>query len=1008
MPWYDAFRRRSVVSSVPQAVAPEPDALTAAAAPPRSPETQFLRNTERWQNEVWAFHDTLGEFNFGIGWQANMLSRVRLRAARLQADQDEPQIETTGPAADLMMRLSGGVGGQAQLMKRLSVQLSLPGEGYLIGETVKNLEQWQVRSVDEVRVQGKQYQVMDENTVTTGQEWRDLADDHHIVRVWRPHDRYYHLADSPARSAREVMRELELINRKIAAEYLSRLASAGVVLFPDELNFPVREEFADEPNPLMAEWIEIAATAIKNPGTASAVVPIPLTGPADVLDKIKHVDFTLTIDEKTIERRDSAIRRLAMKLDIPSEILLGMGKSNHWCTLDSVRIMTRGGWKTQGQLTEGEEVLTLNHETGLAEWQPLLKVNRWDVTDETMVTITGRRHSSTTTLNHRWPVLSGEARRRGRAWTTTGELMQGAREAGADKQRHEYMVLAAPSADLPTEPKYADALVELVAWYYTEGDLGIRPGRNTPQVSITQSHEVNPGNCARIRRALTALFGPTCEKFDKGGRYASPESVVRRAEARRLRAENPRMTAVEIGRRLGVSGVMVSKYLKGDARLRDNVPKWRERQDGRGITRFILNAAAAEVVTEHAPGRIVPTEFVQQLTAAQLELFIETSVLGDGHKLRETLYFGQKNPRMCDAFELACILSGRSVNRYEHTTEGRSANGPRMKTQHMVSATHRSLTFSPRGRSFEESTYTGTIWCPTTPNGTWLAEDNGHVFFTGNSAWAIDEGALKAHIAPLAELICDSLTRGYLQPRLAASGEDPSEWVVWYDMSELALKPDRSGNAVLAYDRMELSGETLRRELGFDEDDAPQPADLEEIGLKLLLRTVPNAAPSALDKLAGRKVLEVDAGSTAPSGTDGAPPEAEPPATGEQTGPPKTQDQPPPTDKAPPGRAAAEARAQRLVRQARTQHMLRVGAAGLWELFHPPLCGEHEYSCPFTHAVSTSAPSVRPGSSGTYLCHLDVFGRLVIDGRSPYANTTDMISTRLRPREVNGRAPAGV
>lgn len=1005
MPWYDAFRRRSVVEPSPLPAA-EPDALTAAAAPPRGPETQFLRKTERWQNEVWRFHDTVGEFNFGIWWQSNMLSRVRLRAARLQPDQDEPEIVTSGPAADLMMRLGGGVGGQAQLLKRLAVQLALPGEGYLIGETVGKAEQWQVRSVDEIRVQSGQYQVMDEDSVNIGQDWRPLAADHHVIRVWRPHDRYYHLADSPSRSARETLHELELVNRRITADYLSRLASAGVLAIPDEITFPVREEFQDEPNPLMAEWVEIAATAIKNPGTASAVVPIPLVGPAEAIDKIRHIDFTLKIDDKIIERRDSAIRRLSMKLDIPAEILLGVGKSNHWCTLDSVRIMTRGGWKTHDQLTEGEDVLTLNHETGLAEWQPLLKVNRWDVTNETMVTITGRRHSSTTTLNHRWPVLSGEARRgRDRAWTTTAELMQGAKAAGDDAQRHEYMVLAAPNSDLPAEPKYADALVELVAWYYTEGDLGVRPGRNTPQVSITQSREVNPENCARIRRALTALFGQVSEKFDKGGRYASPESVARREEARRLRAENPRMTAVEIGRRLGVSGTMASKYLKDDARLRDNVPKWRERHDGRGITRFVLNAAAAEVVTEHAPGRVVRTDFVQQLTAAQLELFIATSVLGDGHDQRGTLTFGQKDPRMCDAFELACILSGRSVNRYEHTSEGRSANGSRMKTQYMVTASHRSLTFSPRGRSFEESKHTGTIWCPTTPNGTWLAEDNGHVFFTGNSAWAVDEGALKAHIAPLAELVCDALTRGYLQPRLEASGEDPEAWVVWYDMSELALRPDKSANAVLAYDRQELSGAAMLREMGFDEDDSPTPDELEQIGLKWLLRTVPNAAPAALDKLVGRKVLDEEAAAPPGSGGGGSPPGQ----GGEQTGPPKTRDNPPPdgnAPKTPPNQAAAEARTQRLMQQARTQHMLRVGAAGRWNLLHPGLCGDHEYSCPFTHAVATAAPSVRPGSSGTYLCHLDTFGRLVIDGRSPYADTTAMISTSLVPRAVNGHAPA--
>jgi hypothetical protein len=608
MPWYDVFRGRAAYTPEPLPTPAAPDALTAAAAPPRGPETQFLRRTEKWQNEVWAFHDTVGEFNFGILWQSNMVSRIRLRAAKLQPDQDEPEIVTTGPASDLMMRLGGGVGGQAQLMKRLAVQLALPGEGYLVGEAVGKVERWQVRSVDEIRVQSGQYQVIDEDAVNIGQDWRDLADDHLVVRVWRPHDRYYHLADSPSRSARETLRELELVNRKITAEYLSRLASAGVLAIPDEISFPVREEFADEPNPLMAEWIEIAATAIKNPGTASAVVPIPLVGPAEAIDKIRHIDFTLKIDEKIIEKRDSAIRRLSMKLDIPAEILLGTGKSNHW------------------------------------------------------------------------------------------------------------------------------------------------------------------------------------------------------------------------------------------------------------------------------------------------------------------------------------------------------------------------------------------------------------------SAWQIDEGALKAHIAPLAELICDALTRGYLQPRLEASGEDPTDWVVWYDMSELAIKPDRSSNAVIAYDRQELSGDALRREMGFDEDDAPTPDDLEEIGLKFLLRTVPNAAPSALDKLVGHKVLDMDTG--APGVTGGAPPAAkEPPPTAEQTGPPKQGDQQSPPSQAaggktPPSQAAAEARAQRLVQQARTQHMLKVGAAGRWDLLHPGLCGEHEYSCPFTHAVATAAPSVRPGSSGTYLCHLDAFGRLVIDGRSPYADTTAMISTSLVPRAVNGHAPA--
>jgi hypothetical protein len=612
MPWYDAFRGRTPrppETATTFGPAPVPEALTAAASEPRGPETKFLRRTESWQEEVWRYHETLGEFNYGVWWLANMLSRVRLRAARLTPDSDEPEIVRTGTAAELMMRLGGGVAGQAQLMRRLTVQLSLPGEGYLVGETEGKTERWQVRSVDEIRVQSNRYEVMDEESVTTGQEWRPLAADHLVVRVWRPHDRFYHLADSPARSAREVMRELELVNRKITSEYLSRLASAGMVAIPDEISFPVREEFADEPNPFMAEWIEIAATAIQNPGTASAVVPIPLVGPAEAIDKIRMIDFTLKTDEKTIEKRDSAIKRLATKLDMPAEVLLGMGDVNHW---------------------------------------------------------------------------------------------------------------------------------------------------------------------------------------------------------------------------------------------------------------------------------------------------------------------GQ---------------------------------------------------------------------------------------------WQLEESGLKTHIAPVAELICDALTRGYLQPRLEASGEDPDAWVVWYDMSELALRPDRSGNAVLAYDRMELSSESFRREMGFNESDAPTDDELRNLALKTIIRTLPSGAASALSQLIGEDVPQIVPVSPQDPGTaeavqqgDTPPPAGQTPEGDAPAGPSPAPDsgaRPTSQESGPPGEAAAD-RARRVVAQARTQHMIRFSAAGRWELLHPGVCEEHEYSCPYTHAVATAAPSVRPGTSGTYLCHLDPYGRLMLDGRSPYADTSTMITTSLLPG-VSGR-----
>jgi hypothetical protein len=597
MAWWHAFTRRGPVPArATEPAANEAQTVTASAAPVTTPRTELLRTTDAWQEEAWSYYDTLGEFRYGVEWVSAMLSRVRLYAAKLEPGADEPVRANAGAAVDLMTTLGGGVGAQAQLMSGFGTQLAVPGEGYLIGETVRGIERWSVRSTDEVRAARGHFEVRDETTAGNGVQWRPLGTDSLVTRVWRPHKRFHYMADSPARAARGKMRELELINRYITSQFLSRLASAGVILFPEEITFPVREEFADAADPFMAEWIEIAAEAIRTPGTAAAVVPIPIKVPAEYVDKIKHVDFTLQLDEKILDKRDSAIKGLATMLNMPAEILLGMGDVNHW------------------------------------------------------------------------------------------------------------------------------------------------------------------------------------------------------------------------------------------------------------------------------------------------------------------------------------------------------------------------------------------------------------------GAWQLEEGALKTHIAPEAELICQALTQGYLQPRLQASGvQDWATWVVWYDMSELTLRPDRSDDAIQLYDRLEINGTALRRETGFDEADKPTDEELKEQALKVIIKTLPSGAGSALSELVGERV-EITPVAAAPPGGE----------TPEQPEPPPAQERaaPDPADSAAAAEAArqatAAARADRMGEQARALHAVRFSAGRPPELLHPALCSSHAYSCPFTHAAVKLHAIPRPGTSGVYEARLTAFGQLQIGQLSPHLDTTGFLTTF--SRSANGHA----
>lgn len=564
--------------------------LVAAATPLNTDKRRATTPSyQSWQTEAWAYYDSLGEFRYAVEWKSEMVSRVRLRVGEILPGQDEPRILNDGPAADLINELCGGIGGQSEMLGNMTTQINVPGEAYVLGETIDGVNHWCVKSADEIRVKrtkmpgngsdGKpifsEYETIDESTSdNTVTNWRPVDPESLLVRVWRPHKRYRHMADSPARSMRSTMRELELVNRKIQAHYLSRLASAGVFVVPDEVTFPTRPEFDGAPDAFIAEWIQMASEAIETPGSASAVVPIPMKVPGEHAKSFNFIDFSLKEDEKTIEKRESAIRRLANQVDVPAEILLGMGDVNHW------------------------------------------------------------------------------------------------------------------------------------------------------------------------------------------------------------------------------------------------------------------------------------------------------------------------------------------------------------------------------------------------------------------SAWQLEEGAIKTHISSDVEVICAALTRGYLHPMLKANGLDPTKFVVWYDTSELTARPNKSDVAKDAYDRLEITGQAYRRELGFDEDDAPTDQQLKEMVLRKLAIN-PQVGMAALSELVNEPDL-ADVGATGPP--QEVPPEQKPESYPRQQGPPPTKDEPPPT----PGTDKAT--------QAAAKHRVLFGLDE-WTLYHPGCCHGAIMSCPVTEG--TRFLSIFPGQPGTYECWLADNGEFIL-GRRTYERLDDMLRGHTR------------
>lgn len=295
-----------------------------------------------WQREAWAFYHTLGELQFAIGtWLSNAASKVRLVAAVKRVGEDDPSPITEGPVAELVANFGGGIDGQSAMLKRQVIHLCIPGDSYVVGEDPSGMGrlqdmEWAVYSSDEIRIKRRQVQSLKGTGQVTYEintyrnEWRQLADESLVVRCWEPDPQFAWAATSVSQAALPILREIDFYNRYIIAVLLSRLASNGILLIPQEVTFPAKPQYKDAPDPFVAELVDIASRSIKNPGSASAAMPIPLKVPAQYIEMFKHLTFDTPLGKEVMENRTKALERLATSINIPTEVITGMKNMNHW------------------------------------------------------------------------------------------------------------------------------------------------------------------------------------------------------------------------------------------------------------------------------------------------------------------------------------------------------------------------------------------------------------------------------------------------------------------------------------------------------------------------------------------------------------------------------------------------------------------------------------------------------------------------------------------------------
>lgn len=257
---------------------------------------------EQWQSLAWEYWADLGELNYPTSYIARQVSRVEWEAVD---DKGEPRADS----AEIIAEVTEGIGPE-EAARQIALNLEVAGEGNYIQR--EEGEKFEVISTDMPR-RDEILRTNDDGTSTLNVN----------KRFYTPDPRDTRKAISALRPALGPAEELLTFQALSRAQARSRIP-AGMLLVPKE------QSFSGEGDPFSKGLEQAMTLAIADVTHPAAFAPIKVTMAAELIDKVRHLTFDRPYDDKIDQKIMLATKRIALALDIPAELLLGLADVNHW------------------------------------------------------------------------------------------------------------------------------------------------------------------------------------------------------------------------------------------------------------------------------------------------------------------------------------------------------------------------------------------------------------------------------------------------------------------------------------------------------------------------------------------------------------------------------------------------------------------------------------------------------------------------------------------------------
>lgn len=326
--FFDAPKDETPPGAVRAAAAPYGTARSMAGAAEvlnlnLAEKNRLEHSVQAWQESAWNYVDQIGELKFAFNIVSQVVSRAMLYPAILgdlaevptevgeYLEQTKPEVpDVTLRAADVASEVLTELleAGQAEMLRLLAVNLSVPGECYLLKDTT-----WTIASTSELTPGTITYL----NRSKKSELRRAIPKDTYVARLWRAHPRWYNEPDSSMLGVLDQCEKVVLFDQAIRALTRSRLG-AGIVAIPSGLT-PLTDGLT-----VQEALAKATVDPVESEAAAASVVPLLLTGPAEQIKELQRIDLSRPLEEPLLMAYDSALDRMLAGLDIPKNIVTGL------------------------------------------------------------------------------------------------------------------------------------------------------------------------------------------------------------------------------------------------------------------------------------------------------------------------------------------------------------------------------------------------------------------------------------------------------------------------------------------------------------------------------------------------------------------------------------------------------------------------------------------------------------------------------------------------------------